>query len=207
MKVISVLNQKGGAGKSTIAINVAVGFAREGKKVLLIDTDNQRSCLYWYSNRDEEPEVKVESIPISGALRKAIPEHKKNYDVIIIDGVPSEDKMTTASIDVSDFILIPFQPSAMDYWSTETLAERVMGSDKNAAYLLSRFPTSRTRLSEEIYTLIKEQELPLLETRIRNRVSYADSISNSTTIWNWDDKKAFEEVEGLMTEIKAALYE
>ena len=210
MSVISILNQKGGTGKSTIAINLAVGFARDSKKVLLIDTDHQRSSMIWYANReDDEISVSVISIPEAGALRKAISDHKQNYDILIIDGTPSEDRLTTISISVSDLVIVPLQPSALDFWSTETLAERILQAQDIGAvkgrYLLTRYPTTATHLGKEVEELVGEQEMPMFETKIHNRIAYADSISANKSVWSWQNAKALQEIESLYAEVKGIL--
>lgn len=210
MKVISILNQKGGTGKSTVAINLAVGFARDNKKVLLIDTDHQRSSMVWYANREESPAVSVISIPEAGALKRSVADHKKNYDIIIIDGTPSEDRLTTASIGTSDLVIVPLQPSALDFWSTETLIERVLQaqdiSGLEGRYLLTRYPTTATHLGKEIEELVAEQEMPMFKTKVHNRIAYADSISANTSIWSWHDAKSKDEMNNLFLEVKEIIY-
>ena len=207
MKVISVLNQKGGSGKSTVSQNLASGFASEGEKVLLIDTDPQKTTTMWNSLRDDDLDVLVLSIDDPKALKKSLSEFKPIYDRIIIDGCASENKTMSASIISSDFILIPLQPTGADFWSTETLEERILEAkemkDIEVRYVFTRFPTSQTLLSSDIADLMRDQNFEVLETRIFNRVAYADAMTSHKSVYEWNDLKARKEIENLIKEIKA----
>jgi chromosome partitioning protein len=163
----------------------------------------------WYSNREELPSVSVISIPEAGALKRAVVDHKDNYDLIIIDGTPSEDRLTTVSIGVSNLVIVPLQPSALDFWSTETLVERILQAQDiskiEARYLLTRYPTTATHLGKEITKLVLEQEMPMFKTKIHNRIAYADSISANTSIWSWHDTKSKDEMTSFFKEVEVIL--
>ena len=206
MKVISVLNQKGGSGKSTISQNIAIGLARAGEKILLIDTDPQKTTTMWNSLREDDLDVLVLSIEDPKALKKSLQEFKPIYNRIIIDGCASENKTMAASIISSDFIIIPLQPTGADFWSTETLEERILEAkeikDIEVRYLFTRFPTSQTLLSRDITDLMQDQNFEVLETKVFNRIAYADAMTSHKSVYEWNDAKAKDEIEGVIQEIK-----
>src|SRR5690242_14782028 len=107
---IGITNLKGGVGKTTISINMAVCLAHAGYKVCIVDTDVNQTSLKWYGARDEHlPEVVVLGATDAKALNKAVEKLHQNYDVIIIDGTPSLSEMTTRIILASDLLIIPIR--------------------------------------------------------------------------------------------------
>lgn len=114
--IISILNQKGGVGKTTLSIHISSTLALAGKKVLLIDADVQRSALDWASSRNSDPIFSVVGIS-TNTIHKEIQLLKQNYDFIIIDGPPRVYDVVRSAIAASDVIIIPVQPSPYDVWS------------------------------------------------------------------------------------------
>lgn len=117
---IAFVNQKGGVGKTTLAVNVADAIARRGKRVLLIDADPQGSALDWAaareeSHNEEEGDVlfSVVGLP-TNFIHKELAPLGRDYDCVVIDGPPRVNKVTTAAIMASDLVLIPVQPSPYD---------------------------------------------------------------------------------------------
>lgn len=204
--IISLLNLKGGSGKSTVAINLAVGFALEGKKTLLVDTDVQGTSLTWSGERASEmPLVKVFSMPNHKALRNQIESDVDNYDVILIDGAPQIDLISAVSISLSDIVIIPVTPSPNDLWSTETIVERVKSAhevNKNIkSYFLINRDSPRTLISKDIEAALKMMGVPLLKTKINHRVAYPDATNNGLSVLEWSDPKAKQEIMDLLKEI------
>ena len=122
MTVIAVCNQKGGSGKTTMAINLAGAFAAEDKRVLLLDLDPQGSALDWGSiNPDTMPQVEVAEIDRPQLLRQARA-LRREYDVIVIDCPAKFADSSSAAIRVADFVLVPVQPSPFDVWASDAVA-------------------------------------------------------------------------------------
>ena len=115
---IGLLNQKGGVGKTTLAVHIADAMARKKKRVLLVDADPQGSALDWAASRDGDPLFPVAGLP-KPSIHKELPSLAEGYDRVIIDGPPRVYDVARAAIMASDLVLIPVQPSPYDVWAAK----------------------------------------------------------------------------------------
>ena len=108
-QVIAVLNQKGGSGKTTIAINLAHALQRQGNDVLIVDADPQGTARDWSESRT------TGICPVIGldreSLARDLPAVARSYDRVVIDGPPQLAGISAAAVKVADAVLIPVQPS------------------------------------------------------------------------------------------------
>jgi len=118
--ILAVTNLKGGSGKSTLSIHLAVAFIHKGLKTCILDTDlEQRSSMKWSADREEDlPHVPVYGIEVD-QITKELKTLKDEYDVILIDGAPKIEKHGEILMVVSDIVVVPLSPSILDYRSTE----------------------------------------------------------------------------------------
>ena len=120
-KIIVVLNQKGGVGKTTLTSNLGKAFEQSGLSVLLVDSDPQGSLRDW--NEASGGDV----LPVVGLDRETLAKDmeaiKGQYDIILIDGAPQSGKLAAAAIKAANLVLIPVTPSPYDVWACSDLVE------------------------------------------------------------------------------------
>lgn len=208
--VISVLNIKGGVGKTTVTTNLAVGLSKGNKRVCIIDADPQSSALRWSGKRPEdETKVDVLGMPDADALKKNIDSIRTNYDIVIIDGAPAVNRMATVCAAISNIIILPLGPSPYDVWATEDMIDRIQQvKDVNpsikAFYLINKH-SKRTLISQETESALKEMETPVLTSNLATRVAYADSATSGLSVLEWDDPRAKKEMQDLVKEIEGVI--
>lgn len=209
MKVIAVLNQKGGAGKTTIATHLARALQLAGHKVLLIDSDPQGSARDWAAvNPDSQP------VPVVGIDRPTIERDLKSiapHDFVVIDGAPQAADLAISAIKASHLVLIPVQPSPYDIWATADLVDlvkqriEVTDGGLRAAFVVSRH-IQGTKLGGEITEALTGYGLPVAATKIGQRVAFPTSAARGTTVLDTDPSSdAAVEIRTLTDEVIALL--
>lgn len=209
MKVIAVLNQKGGAGKTTIATHLARALQLSGATVLLVDSDPQGSARDWAAVREDQP------VPVVGIDRPTIERDLKRLgaaaEFVVIDGAPQAADLAVSAIKAADFVLIPVQPSPYDIWATADLVDLVkqrieMTDGKlQAAFVISR-AIKQTKLSGEVEDALAGYGLPVLAARVTQRVIYPGSAAGGSTALDTEPgSDAANEIRALAAEVKALM--
>lgn len=208
MLVIAVLNQKGGSGKTTIATHLARALQIEGADVLLVDSDPQGSARDWAAVREDQP------LTVVGIDRPTIERDIKNIarkDFVVIDGAPQAADLAVSAIKAASFVLIPVQPSPYDIWAAADLVElvkqriEVTDGKLQAAFVVSR-AIKGTRIGSEVAEALAGYGLPVLESRITQRVSYPSTAAAGTTVMDTEPAgDAAAEVRALAAELKQKL--
>ena len=204
MKIISVLNQKGGAGKTTLSTNLTRAFILGGIKAMLVDSDPQGSARDWRASNKNDG-----AFPVLGLDRDTLDKDifsVSNYDIIIIDGAPQISKLSASAIRCSDLVVIPVQPSPYDIWACEDLVAMVKArreatpSKPKAVFLLSRV-LKNTKLEIEAKETLKHYSIPILKSYTTQRVVYPTTANEGGTVFEATDQKAIDEIKNIKNEI------
>ncbi|MGI9365963.1 MAG: ParA family partition ATPase [Rhizobiaceae bacterium] len=208
-QVITVAQQKGGSGKTTISLNLAVALLAGRSKVALLDTDPQGSLGQWFMARrerfgDTEPDMGFRTASAWGARYEAR-ELAKTHDYVIIDTPPKMGVDGRPAIEAADLIIIPVTPSPLDVWATEPTLELATGEKKLAAFVMNRVPP-RANISAEIRQILSETDGKCLRSELGNRVLYAETAAIGLGVTETRPKSvAAQEIRTLTKEIKNLL--
>lgn len=206
--VITFLNLKGGCGKTTLSIHVASTLALAGKKVLLVDADEQKSALHWAETREKEPLFTIAGIP-SNTIHKQIKLMSEDYDFIIVDGPPRTSSISRSCVVASDIVIIPVTPSPYDVWAANEIIE-ILTNVKHSlsdykqikAGIVINRKIHNTNLGNEVVGALKEYDMPIFDTIIHQRVAYAESAASGTSVIEDDpNSQGGVEVKNLVEEI------
>lgn len=182
---ISLLNQKGGVGKTTLAVHLAAGLARRGGRVLLADADVQGSALEWAAAREGEPLFSVIGLP-KPTLHKELPALGASYDAVVIDGPPRANDVARSAILAADLVLIPVQPSPYDVWAAAEIVDLVAESSVYKDGPLAAFVVNRrignTAIGRDVVEALASYQLPVLTASLCQRVAFAESAARGRTV-------------------------
>lgn len=204
MQVISILNPKGGCGKTTIATNLAHVWMASGKRILLVDSDPQGSARDWHAAREDNP-LPLVALDRAGSLR-SISSVGRGYDLVVIDGAAKLEDIVAAAIKVSDFVLIPVQPSPYDIWATSDFVDLIRSRQEvtdgkpKAAFCISR-AIRNTRLGREVVDALAVYDIPVLQATTVQRQTYARGVNTGLSVLNERGSAAADEIRALASEI------
>ncbi len=204
-QVIAILNQKGGVGKTTLAVHLATAFSRKQRSVLLIDADPQGSALDWAAARRGAPLFPVVGLPKS-SIHKELPALAQNYDLVLIDGPPRVYNVAQSAIAASNLVLVPVQPSPYDVWAAKEIIDLMREADVHNPTLKKAFVINRrivnTAIGRDVSQALSEYPIPVLDTAICQRVAFAESAAQGLTVYDLDpDMLAAQEMNRLADEI------
>ncbi|CAN7691194.1 AAA family ATPase [Rhizobium sp. LjRoot30] len=190
--IIGVLSQKGGVGKTTIAVNLAATYAKSGLRVLLVDADPQSSAQQWSAARDADPLFSVVGMA-RATLHRDLPDIAKDYQVVIIDGAPRVNELGRAAILASDLVLIPVQPSPYDIWAAAETVNLIREAQQFKPGLRGLFVINRkianTAIGRDVTEALGQfEDIPVLPVALHQRVVYAESAGQGLAVLEVDPK-------------------
>lgn len=187
--ILSLVNQKGGVGKTTLAAHLARAASLDGRRVLLVDSDRQGSLRDWHAAGDGGG-IDLIAADTPSAIA-SIRHVAGSYDLVVVDGSPSANGSAIATIKVADVVLIPVQPSPLDLWAAHDLIAAVRDRQDLAdghprgAMLISR-AIVRSVLERDLQAALARVQLSTLEARTHQRVIYAAAMSSGLTAFEID---------------------
>lgn len=197
MKIIAVVSQKGGAGKTTLAVHLAVAAAHSGYSVAIIDLDQQATAAQWADWREGD-NVAVVAAP-HGRLGPTLAEARRsNVDLVIIDSPPAADSAAVAAAKAADLVLIPTRPSAFDLHAIRTTSDLIRVAQKPGYVVLNGMPPRAAALLDEVVTVIQSLNLTLAPICLVDRAAFRHAVVNGQTAQEYEPSgKAAAEVESL----------
>ena len=207
--IVLVGSQKGGCGKSTIAVNICAELARLGKDVVLVDADRQCTSANWAMDRQQLKNVpKVHCVQKYDNIRETLLDLGKRYEYVIVDAAGRDSRELRTGMTAADLMLVPFRPSQPDLDTLPTLNEIIIqAKDLNPRLVVKAVITmasSNPVVSESNEAKAYLSEFPQLElTRqiIRDRKAYRDSMSSGLGVIEMDNGKAKAEIQLLVKEL------
>jgi len=181
-QIITIAQQKGGTGKTTIAAHIAVSFAQTGRRVAIIDIDPQGSLSRWHILREKKFGIGYTGlyfVASSGWRIEGVINNLQNkMDYIIIDAPPHTETESKSAIRASNLVIVPMQPSPTDLWATEATINFAKSENIPAKILINRYnPTSK--ISKEI---IRQLNTEVFKNTIGNRVAFSSCFLTGVTV-------------------------
>ena len=204
-KVITIAQQKGGTGKTTLAVHLALAFTNyHNLKVAIIDTDPQGSLGKWFMIREEKKlsnnNLTFKTASLWGAQYES-KTLKKDHDIVIIDTPPKIESDARPSIESADLVLIPMAASHVDFWATGAIVEIAKKANKKILIQINR-SSQRSKLISKTNDFIKSLNLSATKTIIGNRQIFASSMGEGKTAVEKQKKSnAVEEIKNLSEQI------
>lgn len=186
-RIIALTSQKGGSGKTTVAMQLAAGLALRGRRVGVADLDPQESASRWSESAAPDTPFPAAVVRPQGAaedLKRELRPLVRHCDVLILDCPPSiENPFTGAALDLARLAIVPVVPSPTDLWSTRAIERLILErKDKLTGALLPNRVT-RTALCDDVLEVLQDFELPILDAALSQRSAYALSAVRGSSVF------------------------
>lgn len=201
MKKIAFLAQKGGSGKTTLAVHTAVAATEAGESVVVIDTDPQKSATVWGDARSQEaPIVATAAASELGRVLEAADQERMT--LAIVDTAPHAAPDATRIVRAVDLVAIPVRPTAFDIAAAGSAVDIVKAAGVRAVFVLSACPFRSPEIAET-RTVLAEYGLPIAPVEIIDRRAFARAVATGRAVTEFEsDGKAATEIRALWAWLK-----
>jgi len=204
-RIITVAQQKGGSGKTTLTVNLAVALRRKGLSVAMLDTDPQGSLGRWFMERlnhvGEDAHLDFSTSSAWGASYES-EKLKRRFDVVLIDTPPKIESDLRPALRVADLVLVPIASSQVDLWATEGVLDLADREKRPVLIVLNR-TRANTRLGAEVASGAAALGVDVARAQIANRVAYAETLGHGGAVSEGTPGPARDEIAALAEEVMA----
>jgi len=211
MKALGIIAQKGGAGKTTLGIHLAVRAGLAGLKVLVVDLDPQASATAWWQRRQEDSPalVQANADALKEVLKKA---EEQGFQFVIIDTAPHSSLEAVACARLADQVCIPTRPAILDLDAIGTTTELVADVGVTARVVLNACPPAtrfgEPRIVTEARQALQSYGIPVSDVAISQRAAFSHALIDGRAVSEFDPKgKAAQEIERLWLTLSKELFQ
>ncbi|MEM6832862.1 MAG: ParA family partition ATPase [Pseudomonadota bacterium] len=202
-KIITFTQQKGGAGKTSLAVHLGTTWASKGKSVAFVDSDPQGTLTAWAAMRealDGVPELTFERAE-GWKAATVVSKLAGTHDYVLVDTAPHAETASRTATREADLAIVPMQPSPLDLWASDGSIKMIADEDKRYLVVFNRVPP-RSTMAEDIEAQVKKKGLKVAKTRLGNRQDFAASFMKGHGVIEYKPRgKASAEIKALAQEI------
>jgi chromosome partitioning protein len=184
VKILAILAQKGGSGKTTVAVHMAVCAARRKLKTAILDIDPQQSAYNWNKSRPKGQKLDAvtgDASELPGLLQKA---KAAGIDLAIIDTAPHSDSAAALAAQLADYVLIPCRPARFDLDAIASTVDIARAANTPAAVVINAAP--RGRLAEEARAALQRKGITVIETVLHQRAAYSHAVIDGRSVHEYE---------------------
>src|ERR1700733_11200488 len=206
-RIITIAQQKGGAGKTTLAAQLAVVWALQGRRLALLDIDPQSSLAAWAELRRErlgDAALGFEFAALSGwRAAEWVERHARETDYVIVDSPPHAEMEARIALRAAGLVVVPLQPSPLDLWSSATTLRLAREENRPILAVLNRVP-ARSSLVETVTAQLARDGVPLAVATLGSRVAFAQAMAQGRgVVESASSSLAATEITALAAEVAA----
>lgn len=185
MPTIVIISQKGGAGKTTLALHLAAAAQDAGRVALIVDTDPQATASQWAAWRNDAPPEVIDSPPprLAAKVEQA---RGQGAEFIVVDTPPHADSAARAAVEIADLVLIPCRPSAFDLSAIQTTAKLVQLLRKPAFVVFTAGSPNAPRIYQEAGELVASYGTPACPIQVPDRAAFRHASAEGRTVMEFD---------------------